>query len=94
MAAPRKFAAEPRERVVRMYHDHLADGGGTKLLARRNVGQILGVKPDSLRGDSGLPGVFPVGPAHCPARPSQFLGFERPSTCASRSQTRLVSSLA
>lgn len=49
MAAPRKLDAETRERAVRMYHEHLADEGGSKLAARKHVGQLLGVKPETLR---------------------------------------------
>ena len=49
MAAPRKFDAETRERAVRMYHEHLADEQCSKLAARKHVGLLLGVKPETLR---------------------------------------------
>ena len=49
MAAPRKFDSETRERAARMYHEHLADTQCSKLAARRHVGELLGVKPATLR---------------------------------------------
>ena len=45
MAAPRKFDQEFRERAVRMYRDRLAEGGESKLGARRHVGLLLDVNP-------------------------------------------------
>lgn len=49
MSAPRKFDAETRERAVRMYHEHLVDTQCSKLAARKHVGELLGVKPATLR---------------------------------------------
>ena len=49
MAAPRKFDQEFRERAVRMYRDRLAEGGESKLGARRHVGLLLDVNPATLR---------------------------------------------
>lgn len=48
MAAPRKLDGETRERAVRMYHEHLADEQCSKLAARKHVGSLLGVKPETL----------------------------------------------
>ncbi|CDO25458.1 ISMsm1, transposase orfA [Mycolicibacterium mageritense DSM 44476 = CIP 104973] len=50
MAAPRKFDPETRERAVRMYHDRIAQTGDSKLAARKQVGQLLGINQDTLRG--------------------------------------------
>ncbi len=57
MSAPRKFDAETRERAVRMYHEHLADQQCSKLAARKHVGDLLGVKPATLRNwiEAGAP---------------------------------------
>lgn len=49
MGAPRKFDVETRERAVRMYRDHLADAGGSKLAARQHVGALLGINQATLR---------------------------------------------
>lgn len=49
MGAPRKFDDETRARAVRMYQDRLRDHGGSKLAARRHVGELLGVHPAALR---------------------------------------------
>jgi transposase len=46
--APRKFDAETRDRAVRMYADRLADGE-SKLAARRKVGELLDINPETLR---------------------------------------------
>lgn len=48
MPAPRKFDAETRDRAVRMYADRLA-GGESKLAARRKVGELLDINPETLR---------------------------------------------
>ena len=49
MAAPRKFDRETRERAVRMYHDRLAQTDESKLMARRHVGELLGINQATLR---------------------------------------------
>lgn len=49
MSAPRKFDEETRARAVRLYQDRLRDHGEPKLAARRHVGQLLDIKPATLR---------------------------------------------
>ena len=49
MSAPRKFDEETRARAVRLYQDRLRDHGESKLAARRHVGQLLDIKPATLR---------------------------------------------
>jgi transposase-like protein len=49
MSAPRKFDEETRARAVRLYTDRLRDHGESKLAARRHVGQLLDIKPATLR---------------------------------------------
>jgi transposase-like protein len=49
MGAPRKFDEETRARAVRLYRDRLRDDGGSKLGARRHVGELLGIGPATLR---------------------------------------------
>jgi transposase-like protein len=49
MSAPRKFDEETRARAVRLYLDRLRDQGESKLAARRHVGQLLDIKPATLR---------------------------------------------
>ena len=41
MSAPRKYDQETTDRAVRMYRDRLAQVGGSKLSARRHVGELL-----------------------------------------------------
>ena len=51
MAAPRKYDEETRERVIRLYRDRRRDQPEeSQLAARRRVGELLGVKPETLRG--------------------------------------------
>jgi transposase len=47
--APRKFDEETRARAVRMYADRLRDHKESKLAARKHVGELLDVKPATLR---------------------------------------------
>jgi hypothetical protein len=47
--APGKVDEETRARAVRLYTDRLRDHGESKLAARRRVGQLLEVKPATLR---------------------------------------------
>lgn len=50
MSAPRKYDAETQARAVRMYQDRLAESDGISLLAaRREVGELLGINPSTLR---------------------------------------------
>lgn len=49
MAAPRKFDEETRARAVRMYQDRIRDLGESKLTARRQVGAMLDINPETLR---------------------------------------------
>ena len=49
MSAPRKFDDETRTRAVRLYQDRLRDHRESKLAARRHVGQLLDIKPATLR---------------------------------------------
>ena len=49
MSAPRKFDEETRARAVRLYQDRLRDHDESKLAARRHVGQLLDIKPATLR---------------------------------------------
>ena len=49
MAAPRKFDEETRQRAVRMYRERVAEHGDSKLAARKHVGALLDVKPETLR---------------------------------------------
>ncbi len=51
MAAQRKYDDETRERAVRMYQDRRRESPGeSQLAARRRVGELLDVKPETLRG--------------------------------------------
>ena len=49
MAAPRKFDDETQERAIRLYYDRLRDHGGSKLAARKHVGELLDLNPATLR---------------------------------------------
>lgn len=51
MPAPRKYDQETRDRAVRMYQDRCRDlPEESALQARRRVGELLDVKPETLRG--------------------------------------------
>jgi transposase-like protein len=51
MPAPRKYDQESRDRAVRMYQDRRRDfPAESALQARRRVGELLDVKPETLRG--------------------------------------------
>lgn len=50
MPAPRKYDNETRARAVRMYEDRLVEGGISQAAARREIGELLGVNPDTIRG--------------------------------------------
>jgi transposase len=49
MSAPRKYDQEFRERSVRMYRERLAEPGESKRGARRHVGALLDLNPETLR---------------------------------------------
>ncbi len=49
MPAPKKYDTETRERAVRMYRDRIRESGEPKLGARRHVGELLDIKPATLR---------------------------------------------
>jgi len=49
MSAPRKYDQEFRERAVRMYRERLAEPGESKRGARRHVGALLDLNPETLR---------------------------------------------
>ena len=51
MPAPRKYDQETRDRAVRMYEDRRRDFREESMLAsRRRVGELLDIKPETLRG--------------------------------------------
>jgi transposase len=51
MPAPRKYDQETRDRAVRMYQDRRRDfPADSALQARRRVGELLDIKPETLRG--------------------------------------------
>jgi len=47
---PRKYDNETRARAVRMFQDRLAEGGVSQAAARREIGELLGVSPETIRG--------------------------------------------
>lgn len=49
MPAPKKYDAETQDRAVRMYRDRLDERGGSKVAARRHVGELLDIAPATLR---------------------------------------------
>ena len=51
MPAPRKYDQETRDRALRMYRDRRRDFADESALhARRRVGELLDIKPATLRG--------------------------------------------
>jgi transposase len=51
MPAPRKYDQETRDRAVRMYQDRRRDFlAESALQARKRVGELLDIKPETLRG--------------------------------------------
>ncbi len=51
MPAPRKYDQETRDRAVRMYQERRRDvPEESAIQARRRVGELLDIKPDTLRG--------------------------------------------
>lgn len=51
MPAPRKYDQETRDRALRMYQDRRRDFADESALAsRRRVGELLDIKPETLRG--------------------------------------------
>ena len=55
MAAPRKYDQELREPAVRMCRERLAVPGESRRAARRHVGMLLDVNPETLRSWAGEP---------------------------------------
>ena len=49
MPAPKKYDAETQDRAVRMYRDRIREHGGSKVAARRHVGELLDIAPATLR---------------------------------------------
>jgi hypothetical protein len=49
MGAPEKYERDFVERAVRMYRDRLAEGGDSKVGARRHVGSLLDLNPATRR---------------------------------------------
>jgi len=49
MPAPKKYDAETQARAVRMFADRMAEGDVSQLAARREVGELLGIKQETLR---------------------------------------------
>src|SRR6516164_2237733 len=51
MPAPRKYDQETRERAVRLYQERRRDHGNESAVeSRRRIGELLDVKPETLRG--------------------------------------------
>jgi hypothetical protein len=49
MPAPKNYDVETQVRAVRMYADRIAEGDVSHLAARKDVGELLGINPDTLR---------------------------------------------
>jgi transposase-like protein len=49
MPAPKKYDLETQERAVRMYADRIAEGDVSQKAARQEVGELLGINPETLR---------------------------------------------
>ena len=68
-ASPRKYDQEFRERALRMFSERLAEPGESKRGARRHVGALLDLNPETLRNwaeerdrvESGRSAAPPVG---------------------------------
>ena len=70
MPAPKKYDQETQDRAVRMYADRFAAGDLSQPQARIEVGELLWVKPETLRnwirrdlGEAGKPPAALAGPA-------------------------------
>ena len=51
MPAPRKYDQETRDRAVRLYQERRRDHAAESAVeSRRRIGELLDVKPDTLRG--------------------------------------------
>ena len=64
MPAQKKYDVETQARAVRMYVDRMAEGDVSQMAARREVGELLGVKQETLRnwirrdlGEGSMPAV-------------------------------------
>lgn len=49
MPAQKKYTVETWARAVRMFADRMTEGGLSQLAARREVGELLGIKQETLR---------------------------------------------
>lgn len=49
MPAPKKYDEETQARAVRMYADRIAEGGISRLKARQEVGELLGINASTMR---------------------------------------------
>jgi transposase len=49
MPASKKYDDETQARAVRMYRERLAEGGVSQVAARREIGELLGINPSTLR---------------------------------------------
>ena len=49
MPAQKKYDAETQARAVRMFTDRMAEGDVSQLAARREVGELLDIKQETLR---------------------------------------------
>ncbi|MFD6065258.1 hypothetical protein [Rhodococcus wratislaviensis] len=52
MPAPKKYDAETQARAVRMYRDRIDERGGSKVAARRHVGELLDIASATLRNSA------------------------------------------
>lgn len=50
MPAPRKYDEETRARAIRMCQDRISEGNTSKAAAYREVGELLGISAETLRG--------------------------------------------
>lgn len=50
MPAPRKYDEETRARAIRMCQDRITEGSTSKAAAYREVGELLGISAETLRG--------------------------------------------
>ena len=50
MPAPRKYDEETRASAIRMCQDRISEGNTSKAAAYREVGELLGISAETLRG--------------------------------------------